>query len=146
MPTSNLVKGDTVFLQVLKFCEHSFLNKQVIDHPVIKRSKIDFTWQKLIKVFLRNHNLNICLESIMDFHWEFFFDFARSRYSMRQFELGTIWYMKFCRLRKGWNKRFSKPRKVLVYPLGLYSQKKEKEKIKINFYFHAFLGVPQKTF
>lgn len=84
MPTPNLLQEDTVFLQVLKICEHSFLNEQLIYNPIIrKQAWSTLSWQKLIKFILLNLNLSICLESIMDFHWGFSFDFERSKDSVR---------------------------------------------------------------
>ena len=49
MPTSNLVKEDTVFLQLLKFC--SFLNKKIYNALIRKQVWSTLSWQKLIKVF-----------------------------------------------------------------------------------------------
>ena len=84
MPTPNLLQEDTVFLQVLKICEDSFLNEQLIYNPIIrKQAWSTLSWQKLIKFILLNLNLSICLESIMDFHWGFSFDFERSKDSVR---------------------------------------------------------------
>ena len=84
MPTPNLLQEDTVFLQVLKICEHSFLNEQLIYNLIIrKQAWSTLSWQKLIKFILLNLNLSICLESIMDFHWGFSFDFERSKDSVR---------------------------------------------------------------